>query len=301
MLAWFTRRLQLQRTAHNIYGSIVAQARNPWFFRDLRVPDTLEGRFEILVLHVYLILDRLPADEVGEPLRQALVDKFFDDMDVIHRELGVSDLRVPKKMYRTAGVFYERLDTYARAFSDKDEQELESLVADCIYGGEGEINVVTMLADYAVRTRVMLVEQTDADPKPGQGRLSRSGGRDRAFHGGGRRMKIPEGSPISRPLIVAEIGEKGTRDRIEATRAERAAIVDLLALEALDALSFDYSIVPTGNNRFVLEGTIGARVTQACVITLDPVETSPSLPVKAVFWPEADYPNRSRSRRRCRG
>lgn len=167
MLAWFTRRRQQQKTAQKLYGSIVAQARNPWFFRTLGVSDTLEGRFEILVMHVYLALHRLKADESLAPLGQALVDTFFDDMDVIHRELGVSDLKVPKKMYSTAGVFYERLDRYARAFSEEDEQALTQIFSDCMFGGETSTDRAEALAAYSVRAAQLLGQQTESRLRQG--------------------------------------------------------------------------------------------------------------------------------------
>jgi cytochrome b pre-mRNA-processing protein 3 len=81
------------------YGAIVAQARLPIFYRSLGVPDTLEGRYAVLALHLFAVLHRLRGER-GEAraLAQALMDRFSRDMETVLREQGVSDLRVPKTM-----------------------------------------------------------------------------------------------------------------------------------------------------------------------------------------------------------
>ena len=162
MLTWLTSRRQHQKTAQKLYGRIVAQARNPWFYSHLGVPDTLEGRFEMLVLHMYLVLDRLRTSESCAPLAQALVDDFFEDLDVIHRELGVSDLKVPKRMYRTAGVFYARLDDYARAFADEDTGAIDAAIKACVGSEAGTPADVAALRDYAIAVQQALEAQDGA-------------------------------------------------------------------------------------------------------------------------------------------
>ncbi len=167
MLAWFTNRRQPRQTAHKLYGSIVAQAREPWIYRQFNVPDTLECRFEILVLHVYVVLDRLRSDEACAPLAQALVDGFFDDMDVIHRELGVADLKVPKNMHRTAGVFYERLDHYAKAFAGTSEQTAAALLASHVFPDGGAPDHIDSLDGYVAELHESLERQDLAALKQG--------------------------------------------------------------------------------------------------------------------------------------
>ena len=90
-------------TTEKFYGAIVAQARLPVFYRSFGVPDTLQGRFTLLALHLFAVLHRLKSGgSEGSALAQDLVDRFGQDMETVLRELGVSDLRVPQSMRRLA-------------------------------------------------------------------------------------------------------------------------------------------------------------------------------------------------------
>src|SRR5712672_2112083 len=83
-------------TIEAIYGMIVTQAREPLFYRDLGVPDTVNGRFDLLVLHLWMVLRRLTSIEGGGAgVSQALFDHFCADLDANLREMGVGDLAVP--------------------------------------------------------------------------------------------------------------------------------------------------------------------------------------------------------------
>ncbi|MGB6969966.1 MAG: ubiquinol-cytochrome C chaperone family protein, partial [Methyloceanibacter sp.] len=81
----------------------MAQTRLPVFYRDLGVPDILEGRFGLLSLHLFILLHRLKGEGAdGLALAQDLMDRFSQDMETVLRELGVSDVRVPKRMRNLA-------------------------------------------------------------------------------------------------------------------------------------------------------------------------------------------------------
>jgi cytochrome b pre-mRNA-processing protein 3 len=99
-------------TIEAIYGTIVTQAREPPFYRDLGVADTVNGRFDLLVLHLWMVLRRLRSAEGGGNLSQALFDHFCDDMDANLREMGVGDLAVPKRMQAFGEAFYGRAAAY---------------------------------------------------------------------------------------------------------------------------------------------------------------------------------------------
>src|ERR1700759_3106086 len=91
-------RLAPAGTIEAIYGMIVTQAREPIFYRDLGVPDTVNGRFDLLLLHLWLLLRRLRnVAHGGVELSQALFDRFCEDMDDNLREMGIGDQTVPKR------------------------------------------------------------------------------------------------------------------------------------------------------------------------------------------------------------
>src|SRR4051812_15393465 len=108
-----------------LYGAIVAQARAGAFYQHYRVPDTVDGRFEMIVLHLVLLLHRLDRD--GEPARilgQGVFDQFCRDMDANLREMGVGDLSVPRRMRGVGEAFYGRRRVYAAALAGTDSPAL---------------------------------------------------------------------------------------------------------------------------------------------------------------------------------
>src|SRR5262249_8806371 len=99
------RRRSRQDTISTLYGTIVAQARLPRFYREHGVADTINGRFDLLVLHLALIIDRLAEEPDSREAGQALFDHFCHDMDHNLREMGIGDLSVPKEMHASARSF----------------------------------------------------------------------------------------------------------------------------------------------------------------------------------------------------
>ena len=118
-----------------LYGMIVAQARLPCLYRDYGVADTVNGRFDLIVLHLALVLDRLAQDPSLRELGQAVFDRFCQDMDHNLREIGISDLKVPKEMQRMGEAYYGRAQAYQAGLADADGQALVDAVARNIYGG----------------------------------------------------------------------------------------------------------------------------------------------------------------------
>jgi cytochrome b pre-mRNA-processing protein 3 len=109
----------------SLYGAIVAQGRAAAFYQDYGVPDTVNGRFEMLVLHAVLLLRRLNGEKASlRALGQAVFDKFCNDMDANLRELGAGDLSVPKKMRRIGEAFYGRQSVYGAALDGSDPSAL---------------------------------------------------------------------------------------------------------------------------------------------------------------------------------
>jgi cytochrome b pre-mRNA-processing protein 3 len=122
-------------TISTLYGTIVAQARLPGFYRDYAVPDTVNGRFDFIVLHVMLLLDRLADDDGLRALGQAVFDHFWRDMEHNLREMGVGDLAVPKEMRRFGEAYYGRAQVYRAALAATDDGALAETLVRNIYGG----------------------------------------------------------------------------------------------------------------------------------------------------------------------
>ena len=129
------RRNARQDTISTLYGTIVAQARLPCFYREYGVPDTVDGRFDLLVLHLALVLDRLAEDPALRHSGQAIFDLFCKDMDHNLREMGVGDLSVPKEMQRIGEAFYGRAQAYRAALAAPGEDALAEALKRNIYGG----------------------------------------------------------------------------------------------------------------------------------------------------------------------
>jgi cytochrome b pre-mRNA-processing protein 3 len=130
-----------------LYGAIVAQARQPAFYTDFGVADSLDGRFDMVVLHVVLATRRLKGSAAGE--QQALFDLFLSDMDRSLREMGVGDLTVPKRMKVMAAAFYGRLEAYGAALEARDGPALADAIARNLFPDAAADTAPAALAAYA--------------------------------------------------------------------------------------------------------------------------------------------------------
>ena len=152
----------LEQEAYAIYAALVSQARKPALYTDAGVPDTLEGRFEMVALHAFLVLRRLrkveSADEaVAKDLGQKLFDLLFDDMDQTLREIGISDLKVGKKIKEMASAFYGRIGAY-------DEALLAAALQRNVYAqSEPAPEAVALLAAYVRRAEKALADAPAVD------------------------------------------------------------------------------------------------------------------------------------------
>jgi cytochrome b pre-mRNA-processing protein 3 len=134
-------------TIEAIYGMIVAQAREPLFYRAMGVPDTVNGRFDMVLLHLWMVLRRLRPIGGGADQCQALFDHFCGDMDGNLRELGVGDLTVPKRMQKFGEAFYGRSAAYDAALDAGEEPLAQALCRNILDGRD--IGQARQLAAYA--------------------------------------------------------------------------------------------------------------------------------------------------------
>ena len=157
------RRSQRIARAHRLYQSIVAQSRTPAFYSDLGVPDTLDGRFDMIVLHLALVFRRLRMEgSDGEALVQVVFDVMIDDMDQSLREMGVGDLSVGRRVKEMARAFYGRAAAYDDALAS-DDAGLESALRRNLFAtADPSTARVAPMAHYAHR----LTEALDDQPRP---------------------------------------------------------------------------------------------------------------------------------------
>jgi cytochrome b pre-mRNA-processing protein 3 len=147
-------------TIEGIYGMIVTQAREPLFYRDLGVPDTVNGRFDLLLIHLWLVLRRLKSVGSGTALSQALFDHFCADMDDNLREMGVGDQAVPKRMRAFGEAFYGRTAAYDMALTEGSEAFAQALCKNVLDGER--IEKARELAAYAEAAMADLAQLDDA-------------------------------------------------------------------------------------------------------------------------------------------
>jgi cytochrome b pre-mRNA-processing protein 3 len=144
------------------YRRVVEQARQPVFFSDYGVPDTLDGRFELICLHAFLYLHRLKMDRPqASPFCQSLFDRMFADFDRSLREMGVGDLSVGKHVKRMARAFYGRILSYEAGLAG-DDSALAGAIARNVFGTVSEEqSAAGDLAAY-VRSAVRALESRSA-------------------------------------------------------------------------------------------------------------------------------------------
>ena len=146
-----------EELADQLYQQLVAQARQPVFYTDYAIPDTINGRFEMILLHAYMLFRRLrEEDEAVKDLGQAVFDRFFKDMDHSLREIGIGDLSVPKKIKKMAQAFYGRIEAYDTAREEGKEQLKNALGRNFFPEEESLPKEVAALADYVIENDAVL-------------------------------------------------------------------------------------------------------------------------------------------------
>lgn len=137
VLARLFRRKPFLREGHELYTAAVGAARDPALYMALGAPDTLEGRFDLVCLHVGLLIRRLrlDPDPAGKDLAQAVFDAMFSDMDLNLREMGVGDMGIGKRVKRMWEAFHGRAVAYEAALEAGDEAALAEALLRNLWGG----------------------------------------------------------------------------------------------------------------------------------------------------------------------
>jgi len=158
--------------AWRLYETAVDQARAPVFYRDLGVPDTQDGRFEMISMHVVLLLRRMKrAAGENTDLAQNVFDAMFSDMDRCLRELGSGDLGVAPRVKKMALAFYGRISAYDAALDPQREPgTLRAAIRRNVYGTihTPDAASVAALRDYMLEVAARLEEQSMHDLAQGR-------------------------------------------------------------------------------------------------------------------------------------
>lgn len=152
-----------------LYLSIVAQARQAVFYRDMAVEDTVDGRFEMLVLHLVLVIERLrDEDKSISAAGQDLFDFFLKDMDRNLREMGVGDLSVGKRMKKIGRSVYGRFEAFGKPMAERDQSVLAVAIDRNVFAGDPHPGEANRLAAYALETAQRLASQATSDIEAGR-------------------------------------------------------------------------------------------------------------------------------------
>lgn len=178
---WFGRDLSANRAVTDaLYERIVAAARQPALYSEWGVPDTPLGRFEMMSLHLFLLLHRVRGEGGAiADIAQTLTDEFFSDVDSSVRELGIGDAGVPKRVKKLAKMFYGRAASYGEALDHADEPALAAALARNIRPDAADWTGAKPLAVYVAAANTALRGQPTAELLAGRivfpeaGRLDR--------------------------------------------------------------------------------------------------------------------------------
>lgn len=178
MFGVFRRRAQERQTIAGLYAALAAQARMPVFYADIGVPDTVDGRFDMLVLHVWMVMHRLDAEPDTGQVKQDLFDAMFGHLDLTVREMGAQDLGVGRRIKKMAEGFHGRAASFREAWLSGDATRLRETLARNVFGKATPApEALVRLARYvgasidqlSVRSRAELMTGQVAWPTPESG------------------------------------------------------------------------------------------------------------------------------------
>jgi cytochrome b pre-mRNA-processing protein 3 len=159
LFGWLKSR-RYERPGFSLYTAAVSAARDPLYFEQLGVPDTLDGRFDLVGLFAALLIQRLHAlPAPGRDLAQAVFDAMFADMDFNLREMGVSDLSVGKRMRDMWEAFHGRAQAYQAPLEEGDLAALAAALARNVWRGAAPAGMARSLAVAALAQHRALAAQ----------------------------------------------------------------------------------------------------------------------------------------------
>ena len=146
--------------AMELYSSVVAQARQPYFYTHLAVPDTPDGRYDMIMIHAFLLLHRLKRDLPNtKEISQALFDIMFEDMDKSLREMGAGDVGIGRRIKEMAKAFYGRIAAYDEGLNRDDDRLNVALQRNVYRQSSVKNEQISALGSYIRREAVNLSDQ----------------------------------------------------------------------------------------------------------------------------------------------
>eukprot|EP00903_Cladosiphon_okamuranus_P001377 g1375.t1 len=262
---------------HRVYVEIVAQARQPVFYTDFLVPDTIDGRFDLLIVHAVLFFRRLRGEgrDVAE-FSQNVFDLFFEDMDASLREMGVSDTRVPKKVKVMGEAFYGRADAYIPALDEGNVEVLAEALGRNIFTDAPEPLAQTRLAHYMLQAAKDLETQSAETLRTGE-------------------IRWPDAERYKDLAVNAsKVVDKDEKITVQPDAASRQAIAAAYDLNAIPDLTAHFTLKPYRKAGVRVVGPVKMTINQTCVVSLEPFDSSLELEVDRTFEPHSSRPRKIR-------
>lgn len=151
MFNWLKNRAEKRRKANNLYSLAANHARHPDFYLTHQVSDSITGRYELLCLHVYLLLEALRSSGADEELSQMLTEILVKELERAYRDSGFRDLAIPKNIKRLIAGFYERAQAYRAGLKSAQSGELVEALNHYVYTGATAVdNRAESLARYVI-------------------------------------------------------------------------------------------------------------------------------------------------------
>ena len=158
----FYKKKKFETISNDIYQKIVNFSRNKIFYTKYNVPDTIDGRFDMLVLITIIVVYRLSKiKNEGSELSQMIFDVVFKDLDYSLRELGAGDVSVANNMKKLISSYMGRQKIYVKAFKSKDEKLLALAFKNNIFRNKDQKkNLISLLSNniFRINKKLHLIE-----------------------------------------------------------------------------------------------------------------------------------------------
>lgn len=163
MFEFLFNKKKLNNAAYNLFNIVIEQSRIIEFYEKYSVEDSLDGRFDLMSLHMAIVLEKLDRHKKIKYVpeyKRILQEIMFDNLDLTLREIGVGDLGVGKKIKVMAEAFYGRMLAYQNLFLEKNEIEMSNTLKRNLYREKAiNENVLKSMVSYIYQQYEFILEQ----------------------------------------------------------------------------------------------------------------------------------------------